>query len=108
MPRQPRIPSYRLHKPTGQAVVTINGKDHYLGRHDTPKSHSEYKRLIAEWLANHRLDIGPSDVPRSVNEILLAYLRYAQEYYRKNGKPTKQLARIQAALRPVQELYGAT
>jgi hypothetical protein len=33
MPRQPRIPSYRLHKPTGQAVVTIDGKDHYLALH---------------------------------------------------------------------------
>jgi hypothetical protein len=23
-----RIPSYRLHKPTGQAVVTLAGRDH--------------------------------------------------------------------------------
>jgi hypothetical protein len=27
-----RIPSYREHKPSGQAVVTLNGRDHYLGR----------------------------------------------------------------------------
>jgi hypothetical protein len=25
-------PLYRKHKPTGQAVVTLNGKDHHLGR----------------------------------------------------------------------------
>jgi hypothetical protein len=30
-----RVPSYRRHKPTGQAVVTLNGKDHYLGRWNT-------------------------------------------------------------------------
>jgi hypothetical protein len=55
MPRHPRIPSYRLHKPTDQAVITINGKDFYLGRRDSPKSQAAYKRLIAEWLANHQL-----------------------------------------------------
>jgi hypothetical protein len=33
MPRKSstRIPSYRLHRPTGQAVVTLGGKDFYLG-----------------------------------------------------------------------------
>ena len=25
-----KVPSYRHHRPTGQAVVTLNGKDHYL------------------------------------------------------------------------------
>jgi hypothetical protein len=35
MPRNSRIPSYRLHKPSGQAVVTI-GKDIYLGRFNSP------------------------------------------------------------------------
>jgi hypothetical protein len=28
-----RAPRYRLHKKTGQAVVTIDGKDIYLGKH---------------------------------------------------------------------------
>ena len=27
-----RVPSCRLHKPSGQAVVTLGGKDFYLGR----------------------------------------------------------------------------
>ena len=30
-----RIPAYRLHKPTGQAVVRLESRDHYLGRHGT-------------------------------------------------------------------------
>jgi hypothetical protein len=30
-----RVPSYRRRKPTGQAVVTHNGKNHYLGRWNT-------------------------------------------------------------------------
>jgi hypothetical protein len=32
MPKTLRVPSYRRHKPTGQAVVTLNGKDRYLGK----------------------------------------------------------------------------
>lgn len=32
-----RIPSYRRHKPTGQARVTLGGKDFYLGRYGTPE-----------------------------------------------------------------------
>jgi hypothetical protein len=27
----PGIPTYRKHKRSGQAVVTLSGKDHYLG-----------------------------------------------------------------------------
>jgi len=44
----PRIPKYRLHKATGLAVVTLNGADHYLGRHGTAESREQYDRLIAE------------------------------------------------------------
>lgn len=36
-----RIPSYRRHKPTGQAVVTIGGRDIYLGKHNTAASRAE-------------------------------------------------------------------
>ena len=28
-------PKYRKHRASGQAVVTLNGKDHYLGMFDT-------------------------------------------------------------------------
>jgi hypothetical protein len=46
-----RVPTYRHHKPTNQAVVTLNGKDHYLGRWNSKASRGEYDRLIGEWLA---------------------------------------------------------
>ena len=40
MPRikRPRTPSYRRHKPSGQAVVTLNGKDYYLGKNGAKAS----------------------------------------------------------------------
>jgi hypothetical protein len=33
-----RVPSYRRHKPSKQAVVTLYGKDFYLGRYGTKES----------------------------------------------------------------------
>ena len=39
-------PTYRLHKATGQAVVTLGGRDIYLGRHGTPESQAEYDRIL--------------------------------------------------------------
>ena len=56
MARNPRgIPSYRHHRASGQAVVTLNGIDHYLGTWNSPESKIKYDRLINEWLARgHR------------------------------------------------------
>ena len=44
------VPKYRKHKATGQAVVTLNGHDFYLGPHNTAASRLEYDQQIAEWL----------------------------------------------------------
>jgi hypothetical protein len=38
-------PSYRKHRASGQAVVTIDGKDIYLGPHGTKASRNEYDRV---------------------------------------------------------------
>ncbi len=46
-----RPPSYRLHRRTGQAVVTLVGRDIYLGKHGTPESREAYQRKIKEWSA---------------------------------------------------------
>jgi hypothetical protein len=45
MPKNSCVPTYRRHKPTGQAVVTLCGKDHYLGKWNTAASKAEYNRL---------------------------------------------------------------
>ena len=47
---QPRKqPRYCLHKSSGQARMRINGRDVYLGPHDSPESHERYERLMREW-----------------------------------------------------------
>lgn len=57
------LPSYRRHKASGQAVVTLNGKDHYLGPHGSKVSRDEYDRLIAEWLAVFSLLLSLLSIP---------------------------------------------
>ena len=45
MPKK-RKPSYLRHKPTGQARVRIDGRDHYLGAYGSPESYERYEDLI--------------------------------------------------------------
>ena len=105
-----RIPSYRLHKASGQAVVTLNGRDHYLGPHNTESSRRVYERLVAEWLANHRqwpaTDAPTSSAGVTIDELILAFWQHAEGYYVKNGKPTSTLDSIRVACRPLNEAYG--
>ena len=48
-----RIPTYRLHKATGQVVVTLNGKDHYQS-----PGHDRRKAMLVR-LLKLRADIDP-------------------------------------------------
>ena len=106
MPNHLRTPSYRLHKPSGHAVVTLGGKDHYLGQHGTQASRRGYDRLIGEWLTNGRLLPTDAQLGVTVSELVAAYWRFAGTYYRKDDAPTVELAKIKAVMRPVCTLYG--
>ena len=115
MPRSQHVPSYRFHKATGKAVVVIKGRSFYLGPWNSPESKAEYRRIIAEWLAQGPgapappAQSGPeakSDL--RVSELILAYFRHVQDYYVKDGEPTSEVDTVRQALRPVQELYGHT
>lgn len=43
MPRKKK-PGYSNHKPSGQAYVRIDGKDHYLVSYDSPESRAAVTR----------------------------------------------------------------
>ncbi|MFH1745825.1 MAG: site-specific integrase [Planctomycetota bacterium] len=108
-----KTPSYRKHKASGRACVTLSGRTFYLGKYGSDESRQKYDRLVAEWLANGRRwpTAAPKDVPLSVNELLLAYMEYAEPRYRLNkaGRLDRTgLPHIRAALRPIRELYGLT
>ena len=57
MPRTNRPPAYRLHKARNAAVVTITGKNHYLGPYGSPESYERYTQLLAEWRRNGRIRV---------------------------------------------------
>lgn len=109
MPSKHRwVPSYRLHKSTGQAVVRLAGHDDYLGEHRSQASQEAYRRKVAEWLA-----AGPPawDDARPPNvAILLAFWTgHAETHYRRaDGSPTGELGNFRESLRPLRRLYGST
>lgn len=100
-------PKYRKHKQSGQAIVTLDGRDFLLGPYGTKASRLEYDRLIAEWIARgRRLPIDQAAV--TVCEVINAYRKFAEQYYRKNGQVTREYGCIKEALKIVRELYGRT
>lgn len=105
--KKPRIPSYRLHKPSGQAVVTLSGRDFYLGTHGSMASRQEYERLIAEWLANGRRLPEEGRPSITVDEMLAQFVRWAAEYYPRDSK-SSEYENLRYAIRPLRKLYGHT
>jgi len=103
--KEPRTPSYRRHKASGQAVVTIDGQDLYLGKYGTKASRQAYDRRISEWLANGRT-LPSANGDLSIAELILAYWRHVSAYYRKDGEPTSELNKVRCAMRPLKRLYG--
>lgn len=113
--RQNAIPTYRLHKQSGQAIVTIRGpggqrRDLVLGKYGSPESRAEYQRVLTE------LDASPAGaipvtarVGLTISEAMLAFARHANQHYRNpRGKVTRELSEFRQAIRLIRELYGHT
>src|SRR5688572_6100875 len=84
MPSAPRIPKYRKHT-SGQAVVRLNGRDHYLGPYGSPESSREYDRVVAEWLTTKKTIAAPGRLVATIAELVDAFVAWADGYYIKNG-----------------------
>jgi integrase len=112
------LPKYRHYRPKNLAVVRIDGKDHYLGKHNSPESWERYHRILAE-----RAAVPASPIPSAgesperrgtpggptVAEVVLAFWIHAQAYYRKpDGTLTGEQDNIKLSLRPLRKLYGLT
>ena len=101
------VPKYRYHKPSGQARVTIEGRDFWLGPWKSKASYLEYDRIIAEWIANgRRLPSQSEPAQLTIVELIAAYLKHAKRYYRKDGQETNEVVAIKRAVRFVKQLYG--
>lgn len=98
------LPKYRRHS-SGNARVTINGRDYLLGPYGTKASKLQYDRVISEWLASGRsASFGGDGDVLSIAELLMSYLKYAKGYY--GDDPNSEIHRIKYALRPLKELYS--
>lgn len=75
-----RNPAYRKHKATGQALVTLSGRDFYLGAWQSATSKAEYDRRVREWNAVGGVLVkGDRQLP--IVELLAAYWKHAKTYY---------------------------
>lgn len=102
-------PTYRRHKASGQAIVTINDDDIYLGKYDSPESKAEYARLIAEYAltgAVSREVVETED--QQVVQVLAAFWRFAQTWYRKDGELTNEVDAYRKVIEDVRALFGDT
>ena len=104
------VPKYRKHRGTGQALVVLNGREHYLGRYGSPASRAEYNRLTGEWLAAQRAPLPTVEMRggNTVVEVIVAFLKFARTHYRKNGEITSEYSSIVHALKFVRPNYGRT
>ena len=100
------LPKYRKHRSSGQAVVTLNGRDFYLGPHGTNASKIQYDRLLGEWLQNSRNPFCGAEDGITVVEVCARYFKFAKGNYLRNGQCTGETPNIRIALRFLRQWYG--
>ena len=98
MPRQKNpIPSYLLHKKSGQARVRIAGREFLLGPFGSEASRIRYGELVAKCASGVPFDplaagsnrgTDSDDPGPSIAELIVAYLSHVAQHYVKNGEPT--------------------
>lgn len=98
-------PAYLRHKPTGQARVRINGRDHYLGQYGSPASRERYEELMAEWFARG----GNVDAAlMTLDDLALRFMTHAESYYVKHGQQTSEITCLRVAFRFLLDKHGTT
>jgi integrase len=104
MPRtKSDIPTYRHHRASGQAVVTLNGSDIYLGKFNSPESHARFQQVIADWLARGRRLPSRADDPLLMKELISGFWSD-----RSATLPEIEQDKLCRALKPVRELFAET
>jgi integrase len=113
-PRKP-TPSYLLHRQSGRARAvwtdqTGTRQQKLLpGPFDSPESRTAFARLQLELETAPHLPPVAQRAGVSVNEVLLAFMRWAATHYRTpSGAPTTEIGELKWSIRPVRELYGDT
>jgi integrase len=99
-----RPPSYRRHS-SGQARVTIAGKDYLLGPYGSKESRRKYNKLIAEYIASGQSpSFGVPSSELTISELVASYAKFARRYY--GLGPSSDYLRCKPALSALKQLYG--
>lgn len=103
------IPTYRLHKASGQAVVTLSHRTFYLGKHNSPESRTAYDRKIAEWLAHGRRPFWKPNEGLTVSDVFDRFDDLVLTGYTDHrGAPSSEVRVYRAAVSELLRLYGDT
>jgi hypothetical protein len=116
MPRLPidKNPKLRRHAASAQGVVTLSGRDCYLGKWPAGRKEPpaevqiEYDRLIAEWRANGHRPLSPTgtDPGLTVGELIVRFWPHVERHYRHpDGSLTGEAENYRLSLRPLCRLY---
>jgi integrase len=97
------VPAYRQHKASGQAVVTLNGVDFYLGDWKSESSRAKYDRLVGEWINRGRRLPNASDADggRLIKEVIVGYYSHIEATL-----PAVEVEKIKPVLTIVKKMYG--
>ncbi len=91
------VPDYRYHV-CGQAVVTFNGTNFYLGPHDSPQSRAKYSRSVAEYIESGYLtpesDTHLAATPILVADVCAEYREHVKKRYVNAPKEILRLNRL--------------
>jgi hypothetical protein len=82
MLRQQKVPKYALHKPSGQARVTVDGERIYLGAFNSPASLQRYREIVARW-RDWQTERAVPDI--SIGALALLYNEHFKAHYVKVG-----------------------
>jgi integrase len=108
MARRIHTPTYRSHKSSGLAVVTLTDsttgrrKDVLLGPYNSQPSRVEYARVLAEWEARGRQLDAPDLTDLTVAELLVRFMRHAESYY---GKRSREYGHFENTIIPLAATY---
>jgi integrase len=106
------IPKYGLHAPSGRAVVFIDRKPVYLGKHGSPESLRKYGEIIASQAVAPADEPSPEPVAAgdcTVNVLLLKFAtEWMPKYLTSDGERSAEQDCFLGVIRILRVLFGET
>lgn len=107
-----RVPSYRKHTASKQAIVTLRGKTYYLGKYGTAESKRKYDELISDYLKQRGQPYPPvrSNSPSAASNLTVVeacdrYLAHVQSRFEHSRHAKAMLSHVKALMQVLLKLY---